>query len=814
MPLRSHKRYSMVNFEGLDDNETDTSIRIESSLDIQAMPNRMRSKTHTILNADGFAQVIGLAGAAAVLSVLPACNFVSPSRTTDTAKARPGALRQRSDAVVRFDFGCARPLYEKRIHPRVMIGPDGVKALREKCRSGQSRALLERLRRKVEPMVKGVLASKDLPAFLKTPAGRRIVGGLDNMAMVGVVGEDEKALDAALRVLVNGGVSLGHADVVVAYDLLQPLLSGPDQRRLAEQALKQLRACHQESGEHFLLGAGANVRMHFTLCALMWLMTIDGDPGIPALDVERTDLVRRFEAALYSGLGEGGYPNEDTGYGTLMASRLGLVAIAARRAGLYNAYEQCPRFARFGRAMLHFVQPWGEFLSNTGDHSDDFRAREQVLPSLARYHNDPTLMWLMGTLVHPSLDKKYRDIRYPVLDETVLAPGFQVPTNAMSLMALADAPDPLHPRLADIPTAFVDQDRGIVSLRSGWDSDDTFVFFDGSQRPSGAQGHAHDSGGHFSISSLREYFAVGPGRFGTEQDQHNVLLIDGKSGRSTNGQWGTSPYQGRLIDYRPDPFCDYAAADNTTQANVYWSFRHLGLVKNPAPTGKSRKAGRYAESESTGTPGYVWTVDDVNGANDFREFWWTLLSDPGNKIELAGDHAIIHGWRTGNMLRVHFAIPSPKSYPKPHTLELAQDVPNTSSYKYISRKEMENNAFHTVHHAVYFRPRLIGKMKGYNGRIMAVMVPQKKGAPAPVIESLPTVEGALAMRLTFPLVKDTIIWAYNHQLLEADGIRARGTWLVVRRSRKDGRVIARTTHKADWLEIDGRPYPVSPKPLP
>jgi hypothetical protein len=100
-------------------------------------------------------------------------------------------------------------------------------------------------------------------------------------------------------------------------------------------------------------------------------------------------------------------------------------------------------------------------------------------------------------------------------------------------------------------------------------------------------------------------------------------------------------------------------------------------------------------------------------------------------------------------------------------------------------------------------------MKGYNGRIMAVMVPQKKGTPAPVVESLPTIEGALAMRLTFPLVKDTIIWAYSHQLLEADGIRCRGTWLVVRRRLSDGRVLARTAHNADWLEIDGRSYPVS-----
>lgn len=750
-----------------------------------------------------------LIGAATVSGFLPACNFQPPPRTTDTQRIRTRAWRQRPNPVVRFDFGCARSLYEKQTHPRILLGPDDLERLREECRSGPCGVLLERLRRKVEPMVASVLASKDVNAFMSTRAGQQIIGGLDNLAIVGVLDDDKEALEATRRLLVSGAAQRGSAEVLVAYDLMQPLLSVADQRLLVEQAVERLRVCQKMAGEHYLLGAGANYGMTHTLCALLWLLAIDGDPGAPSLDAERAALVRDFEAALYSGLGEGGYPSEDMGYGTLMASRLAMTATALRRAGLYDAYEKCPRFSRFGRAMLHFVQPWGEFLSNTGDHSDDFRYRERALPYLARHNNDPTLTWLTGTLIHPALDKKHRDIHYPVSDETRLSPGFQVPTSAIMLMALPDAPLPMHPKLAGIPTAFVDRDRGIVSLRSGWEADDTFVYFDGSQRPAGAQGHAHDSGGHFSLSALGEYFAVGPGRYGIEQDQHNVLLIDGRSGRSTDGHWGASPHQGRLIDYRPDPFCDYAAADNTTQANCYWSFRHLGLVKNPVPTKKASDSERSAEAPDTAPPGYVWTVDDVNAANDFREFWWTLCSDPGNKIELAGDHAIVHGWRHGGMLRVHFAIPSPDSYPKPHTIELAQDIPRSSSYKYVSQKEMELKAFHTVHHAVYFRPRLIGKMKGYNGRIMAVMVPQKKGAPAPIVESLPTLEGALAMRLTFPLVKDTIIWAYSHQLLEADGIRARGTWLVVRRQRNDSRVIASTTYHADWLEIDGRPYPTT-----
>lgn len=680
--------------------------------------------------------------------------------------------------------------------------------------------LLEALRRKVAPHVASVLAAKDMAALLGNPDGLRsadhpgrvIITSLHDMALVGLLGDDEKAWEAARRVLISGAISQGTPEIVVfAYDLLQTRLSAADQRLMSAAGVERLREFLKRAGPVHLLGAGGNHVLTYLLYALLWLLAIDGDPGTPALDAERATLLRGFEAGLYSALGEGGYPAEDMGYGTMMTERLVLAATCLRRAGLCDAYGKSPRLARSGQAILHFVQPWGGFLSNTGDHGDGFREREQALPHLARYNNDPTLMWLMGTIDSSGLDADQRGNRDMTSRVITLAPGFEVPINAMSLISLPDAPLPMHPRQADVPTAFRDSDRGIVSFRSGWNDDATFVYFDGSQRPTGAQGHAHDSGGHFSLTALGEYFAVGPGRYGIEQDQHNVMLIDGKSGRTTNGEWGASPHQGRLIAYRPDPLCDYAAADNTPQANCHWSVRHLGLVKGDIPVGRGIK-GPGQDGNPTGleTLGYVWTVDDVNAADDYRQFWWTLWSEPGNKIEMDGDHALIHGRRHGGTLHVHFAIPSPDSYPKPHTLELSQDMPNTSSYKYVSRKQQEISAFNTVHHAVYFRPRLTAKLSGWNGNLMAVMIPQKQGEPVPTIESVPTVMGALAMRLTFEHFKDTIIWAYTHQLLEADGIRGRGQWTVVRRARADGRVLAHAIHQADWLEIDGKSFPTEP----
>ena len=623
------------------------------------------------------------------------------------------------------------------------------------------------------------------PATPRPPSG-----ALDDLALVAVLDENADALAAARRLLL-GEVRASLSNVALGYDLLQPYLSADEQQRYLARATPLFQRYLTELGPLFLLSAGGNMRTTPLCAALTQYLAIVGDPGVPPLDAARDELLRNFAGALTASLGADGYPAEDIGYGTMMAGRFGQVASCLRRAGLYDAYAASPRLAGCGQALLHFVQPWGEFLSNTGDHSDEFRDRELLLAHLARVNGDPALTWLLGTLVFPPLDAERRAAFAGSLAETELAPGLRVPTTAIALLVLPDAPRPVRPAAPPVPTAFRDRDRGIVSFRSGWGDDDAYVYFDGSQRPSAALGHGHDSGGHFSLSALGEYFAVGPGRYGIEQDQHNVMLVDGKSGRSTDGRWTPSPYQGRLLAYQPGTLCDYAAVDYSQQANCTWAVRHLGLVKAPElPAGA-----------------YVWTLDDVNAANDYRAFWWTLYSEPGNQIALAGDHATITGRRHGAQLDVHFALPAPAEYPKPHTLTLTQDQPFTSSFKYVSRATAQTQAYRTVHHAVYFRPRLVAQVQGYNGRMLTVLVPRPASAPAPRVAALPTLPGALALRLTFADVQDTLITALGHRLLEADGVRAVGAWVVVRRRRADGRMLTHALGEGELIEVDGRALP-------
>ncbi len=535
------------------------------------------------------------------------------------------------------------------------------------------------LREKVSPLVAAVEASNNLPGMLThhtvrtDPVGGIVLECLPDIALVGALDEDDRARSAVCRVLaaVPEAESLGPRDsysigfascgsLQIAYDLTVAHLPGAVRDAFTRWTLDiGIRAVLGAlDARHALRSVGQNVAIVGIISALLSLLTIEGDPGVPELTDERRRLLRYFEGALFAACGPNGYPAEDIGYGNGMAGLLARTVEATRRAGLYDAYRQCPHYARFGRAMLHFVQPWGTILSNTGDYGADFGYRNFALLRLATETADPALLWLLETLSFPLAAAYPQDLsdRRTIFPEFSLHTGMQVPVDVYTLFALDDLREPVHPSKLDIPTQFMDPSRGIVSLRSSWRPDATFVVFDGAHRPSTAQGHAHDSGGHFSLSALGEYFAIDTGRYSIEQEHHNVVLVDGKSGHSGDGRWRNSFYQAHLTGYAPGTFVDYAAVDSSQMSSCYWAKRHLALVK-----------GRRA-------PAYLWTVEDVNADNDYHEFRWTMNVHPDSRIQLHEQFATIEGATHGNLLDLHFALPAADAYPKPHTLTLAQDI--------------------------------------------------------------------------------------------------------------------------------------------
>lgn len=716
-----------------------------------------------------------------------------------------------------FAFGIAKPLYAKAGHPRLLVGTRDLPALRRLIRGAPGRRLASAIRNKTEPCVRQILESPNLPGLIEKnkdcfwpKPNEWFLWSLHDMALLGLLEGRAEWMEAVVRVfraLPDLAGKVGGCDqfyyipplfIPLAYDLIAERLPEEDRERFAAWALARyvcpVLAAYRAN---YLKTSGANGAVGAMEIALTTLLCIAGEPGTPDLVAERDELLRFFEASLYTAIGPEGYPAEDTGYGNVVAGCLAQVAEMLRRAGLYDVYRACPHFARYGRAMLHFVLPWGDSLMATGDHGDQMRDREFVLARLAAETRDPALLWLLGSLSYAHSRTFITDFMPGFEFEVPLRHGFQVPPTALSLLMLNDLRGEAHPQQTGAPTAFRDRERGIVSFRSGRDADATLVIFDGAQRSPSAQGHAHDSSGHFTLAALGEYFAIHAARYNIEQNCHNVVLVDGRSGRSTDGEWRASYYHGNLIDYAPGSFCDFAAADSSHQHACYWARRYLGLVKGP------------------GAPAYVWTVEDINKADDWAEFWWQLHTCPENTISLRGAEATITGWRHGNHLDVAFALPDPASYPRAHTLALSQDVATSSSFKYVGPAEPNLKWFarpaEMVHGPVFMRPRLLAKVGGYNGRFMAVMVPRRKDDPPATVTRLKSLDNSLAVRITFapaepgrPEVEDTLIYAYEHNLLEAGDIMGRGQWCVVRRERKTRRVVRWALANGTSLRVAGR----------
>ena len=724
-------------------------------------------------------------------------------------------MPKRSEADRRFAFGAAAALYARGVHPRVVMGPADVARLREAGRTGAHRTILAGLRRKIAPFVARVRAdAAPADTFRTTVKGPdyAIIWNIADLALVGVLDECDDTIQAARKALLT--VPAAFADPAqcggnvytmmygchpLAYDLLHAHLSADERAAYCGWVLAAcLRPTLAAPPQLYYHNAGANTPICYTLPLLLGLLAIEGDAGVPDLTDAYRELLARLAATLHATIGEDGFPIEDIGYGTAVVAGLAQVVEPLRRAGRYDAYADCPRYTKFGDAILHFAQPWGRYLTNTGDHSDCIICRETVLAREAATTGNAALRWLLGRLVYPTTPPLAGDPTPPTWTEVALRPGYQVPATGWSLLLADDLGPAARPRPATSPTAFCDRSRGIVSFRSGWDDDATLLVFDGSRRSASCQGHQHASGGHFGLSALGEYFAIDTGRYNIEQDCHNVVLVDGRSGRSTHGEWRHTSWDGRLTEYQPGAFCDTAAADSTLQHACHWARRRVGLVKG------------------AGAPAYVWTLEDVNKEDDWTEFWWQLHTSPENTITITGATATITGWQHGHQLDVHFVLPRPDAYPRAHTVRLEQDVATPSSHKYVTdphaRVAKLGRPADQLHGPVYVRPRLLAKVSGYNGRFLSLLLPRRQGEAPATVCVLPTVDNALAVRVSFGTVADTLICAYEHQQLEADGVSGRGDWCVVRRDRATRRVLHYELGNGTRLTVDGRALRVGAAP--
>jgi hypothetical protein len=87
---------------------------------------------------------------------------------------------------------------------------------------------------------------------------------------------------------------------------------------------------------------------------------------------------------------------------------------------------------------------------------------------------------------------------------------------------------------------------------------------------------------------------------------------------------------------------------------------------------------------------------------------------------------------------------------------------------------------------------------------MSLLLPRRAGEAKARVTRLKSLPNSLAVRVRFGRVEDTVIFAFEHGLLEAGDVRGRGTWCVVRREAESGRVLAWQMGEGRRLEVAGR----------
>jgi hypothetical protein len=714
--------------------------------------------------------------------------------------------------MIDFSYATARARYAAGEHPRLLIDADEVAALRRQCNEPPYADLMAALRQRIHLLLDEAAGSDDTAAMLAGDGSHnslaaRLGYAVNDIAMVACLDRDDDAVALLRRIMgyvcanPSAPSRVAVAGLALTFDLLHDQLSGAERSAFTAAGVDAIRR-QIGPAEQYYKCAGGNITLGRTLSALPLYLAIRREPGVPDLAGEIDELLLRYEATLHVAINRDGYPEEDVGgYGSDVAAWLIWLAVYLRRAGVFDAFREAPHIRKFGAASLQFIEPWGRDLANVGDHGDDFGHRE-MLAVLAAETADPALLWLLGTLhyhhgkVHPENTLPDFWVEVPFGDD------LQLPASAAGLLVADSLAGARHPQETGTPTAFCDRTRGLVSLRDRWHADGSLLIVDGSQRSAAAQGHAHASCGHFLLSALGEYFAIGPGRYGNEQSDQSVVLVDGQSGRSTDGQWTAAKHAGVLTGFTPGPFVDTVAVDSSHQHNCQWARRTVGFVKGDD------------------VPGYVWIVDDLNKADDWAEYWWQLQSCPENEITLGADHATVRGWRHGNLLDVHVALPAADEYPRPHSIEWATDEAESSSHAYLTKdpSNVSSGAVSgprahvqryarpadMVHGPSYVRPRLLAKVAGYNGRFMTVLLPRPAQATAATVQRLACLPASLAVRIEHGDFTDHILFAHEHCLLEADDIVARARWCVVRRRAADGVVVHAAAAAASRLEVAGQ----------
>jgi hypothetical protein len=320
---------------------------------------------------------------------------------------------------------------------------------------------------------------------------------------------------------------------------------------------------------------------------------------------------------------------------------------------------------------------------------------------------------------------------------------------------------------SDVPTATYSAGTELANFRTSWSRGAVYLNVLGSGRSHASQTHKHADCGHFSIFAHGEYLAIDTGRYNVDEDQHSVVMVDGKPHLPCAG-WGMNTRGGRLLDFQRAGFVEYVRVDMAHMKDCIWADRHFLFVR------------------LGGDDAYMVAIDNINKNNAKHSYWWQLHAHPAAAVRIDGERQASVVGRAGR-LDVTFAVPTALDFPSdPHRIALRADE------AWWSRPYGKNDAAPSHDRADVWitsvrRPRLIAEVEGLNGQIMAVIVPRRTG-DAPLTVRQVAQRRVLTMVVESEAYVDTIAAPLDSGVLLTPDMRGFTELAVVRRDKQGGLV--------------------------
>lgn len=589
---------------------------------------------------------------------------------------------------------------------------------------------------------------------------------------------------------------MSHLELALGADLCRHRLT-PSTRKLVQDLMRDI--CIPFSGLPESLtgfGCGANIPLYRAavagLCALTWGEESGFADWEKVCDMSVT-AVRQF---LRHGCDEDGFPFEGLGYGHGVFDLLYLFAQVMKQSGRVDLFASEPVLGRIPDASRQMLFPNAGSLGSTNDTGTRSPWSIPWLHLTAAVWNRPDQIGFWEAFCGPDTpNKPYGDIwpwhaRLLGQDERFIE---HCDLGLVLNFLWWRAERPLAPLEAcPLPTADRASRAGIAAFRTDWGREAVFVSMLASGRSHCCHGHAHNDCGHVNFVVGGEYLAIDTGRYNDNEDQHSVILIDGRNaaGKSENHWGGLSKGvqqcdapAGRITAFQRHPMVDYCKVDAALQKNCRWADRHLLFIR----------CGRG--------DAYTVLVDNINPDDQPHDYVWQLQLNPEASITIDGPRqATVEG--KDARLEISFALKPPviDSKLERTDLSLRHDI-REWSWPYGRNQDT------TVLEAIGLmstsvrRPRLLAERRAENGQFTAVIVPRRKDQPPLRVTDCSTPK-LFRIRVTGDGWEDTVIAALDHALIDLDEAFGFTEFALVRRN-PAGQILGIWTVNGAALELAG-----------